>query len=340
MTALTDYDRLEASGLWRPEPDAQRVEVIVSVGEATLTISDTAERILSHWSLPALHRINPGKDPALYAPSNAPDEDETLELSDEDFIGAIEKLRKIIDKRRPRQGRLRTVLTLGIAAILTLGAVTWLPGALVNQTLSVLPAPSRQAVGEALLARIERIAGAPCDSALGRAALDHLGARVANTAPGDVIAVSSGVSAAAHLPGGIILINRALVEDYEEPDVAAGFILMEALRAKTTDPMRALLDYGGLRSTMRLLTTGAVTETVLDGYAETLLLSPPHPLDHDMMIEAFAAAQLRTTPYAYALDPSGEKVLALIEADPIPMSEASPLIMDSDWVSLQGICGE
>lgn len=340
MTALSDYDRLEASGLWRPDPEAQRVEVIVSIGAATLVISDSAERVLSHWSLPALHRINPGKEPALYAPSSAPDEDETLELSDDDFVAAIERLRKIIDKRRPRQGRLRLVLTVALVALMAIGAVTWLPGALVNQTLSVLPKPSRDAVGDALLTRIRRVAGVPCDSQLGRAALDKIGKRAAQTAPGDVLVVSSGVSAAAHLPGGIILLNRALVEDYEEPDVAAGFILMEATRAKTYDPMRALLDYGGLPSTVRLLTTGAVRDEVLDGYAEKLLLRPPSALPLEDTVAAFAAARLRTTPYAYALDPSGEATLDLIEADPIPMSEAAPLIADSDWVSLQGICGE
>ena len=54
MIALTEFDRLEASALWRPEGDSQRVEVIVSVGEATLTLSDITGRALTHWSLPAV----------------------------------------------------------------------------------------------------------------------------------------------------------------------------------------------------------------------------------------------------------------------------------------------
>ena len=40
MTALSKYDRLEASGLWRPTPQDQRREVVVSIGDATLVISD------------------------------------------------------------------------------------------------------------------------------------------------------------------------------------------------------------------------------------------------------------------------------------------------------------
>ena len=74
----------------RPDPSAQRVDVVVSIGEATLTLTDHAERALAHWSLAALHRKNPSKRPALYAPSEADDEAEELELSDDDMILAID----------------------------------------------------------------------------------------------------------------------------------------------------------------------------------------------------------------------------------------------------------
>lgn len=340
MTALTEFDRLEATGLWRADPEAQRVEVIISIGEATLTISDAAERALSHWSLPALHRLNPGKTPALYAPSKDAEQDETLEISDPSFIEALEKLRKIINKRRPKSGRLRLLLTAGLIALVVLGGLFWLPGALVNQTLSVLPDASRNAVGRDLLSRIRRVSGAQCSDPLGRAALDRLANRVIGAHQGEVIVMSSGLKDAVHLPGGYILLARAMVEDYNEPDVAAGHMLVEALRAELYDPMRALLDYGGLGVTFKLLTTGQVSDAVLDGYAEQLLLAQPEEIDTATLLAAFGAAELRTTPYAYAKDMTGESQLALIEGDPVPMSAATPLIPDSDWVGLQGICGE
>ena len=50
MTALKEYARLESGGLWRADADAQRRDVIVSFGDATLVISDSAERALAHWS--------------------------------------------------------------------------------------------------------------------------------------------------------------------------------------------------------------------------------------------------------------------------------------------------
>jgi len=86
-TVLEQYQRLEAEGVWRPDPEAQRRDVIVSIGEATLTLSDAGERVLTHWSLPALSRVNPGVRPAIYSPgADAPD---TLEISDGNMIEAL-----------------------------------------------------------------------------------------------------------------------------------------------------------------------------------------------------------------------------------------------------------
>ncbi len=54
MTALTEYDRLECAAVWRAAPEAQRRDVFVSVGDATLVITDNADRVLAHWSLAAV----------------------------------------------------------------------------------------------------------------------------------------------------------------------------------------------------------------------------------------------------------------------------------------------
>ncbi|MBV7378160.1 hypothetical protein [Maritimibacter dapengensis] len=340
MTALTQYDRLEATGLWRATPEAQRVEVIVSVGDATLTISDKTDRALSHWSLAAVHRLNVGKRPALFAPSDDPDEAEALEIADDEMIDAIEKVRKAILRRRPQRGRVRLFISAAVAFAIGLVAVTWLPGALTRQTLSVLPDVTRAETGAALLDRIRRVSGPPCDTRLGKAALAQLRVRALGPGSSRAVILSSGVETSAHLPGGIILLNRALVEDYEEPDVAAGFILAEHVRAQASDPMLGLLQHAGLIATVKLLTTGHISSDVLDSYAERLLTRSPASLDHDTLVARFDAARLRTSPYAYALDQTGETTLPLIEADPVPVSQAEPLIPDSAWVSLQGICGE
>ena len=86
--------------VWRQTPEAQRREVIVSFGDATLIIADgRSAHALTHWSMPALVRLNPGKRPAVYAP--AEDGSEELEIEDATMIAAIEKVQAKIEARRP-----------------------------------------------------------------------------------------------------------------------------------------------------------------------------------------------------------------------------------------------
>ena len=98
MTALTQFQRLETFGIWHASPRDQRRDVIVSLGEATLTISDTRMKPLSHWSLPAVARLNPGKRPACFGPGG--DMAEVLELDDDTMIAALDKLIGVIEARQ------------------------------------------------------------------------------------------------------------------------------------------------------------------------------------------------------------------------------------------------
>ena len=94
MTALHEYQRLEARGLWRESAEAQRREVVVSLGDATLILTDASDRPLAHWSLAAVERLNPGETPALYSPDGL--EDEVLELPEDEteMVSAIERVRR------------------------------------------------------------------------------------------------------------------------------------------------------------------------------------------------------------------------------------------------------
>ncbi len=339
MTALKRYQRLEAPGLWRSEPEAQRRDVAVSIGDATLTLTDIAGRPLAHWSLAAVQRLNPGATPALYAPSDAADEPEALEIAEPEMIEAIETVRRAIERARPRKGRLRQAVTTVVLVSMFVAIAVWLPPALTRHTLSVLPDAVRNAVGLRLLDRIERVAGAACDDARGQVALDQLAARIAGDTRAQKVRVfTSGVDGARHLPGGIVLLDRAQIEDYDQPDVAAGFILAEVQRAADRDPMAALLDHAGFLATARLLTTGALPDAVLDSYGERLFTSAPAALAKEPLLERFGAAGVRITPYAFALDQTGETTIGLIEADRIAAEDAAPLLPEADWARLREIC--
>lgn len=338
MTALSEFERLECTGIWRAAPDVQRRDVIVSVGDATLVISDQTGTALTHWSLPAVERVNPGQRPAKFRPG--PDASETLELQEDMMIRAIAKVHTAIERSRPHPGRLRYLLIGGFVILVAALAIFWLPNAMIKHTASVVPPATRLVIGHSLLENIRRVSGQPCSTERGNRALEKLHSRLLGTRVGNIIILAGGVQHSEHLPGGIILLNRALVEDYENPEVAAGFILAEDLYASGTDPLVRMLQQTGLISAFRLLTTGRIPLEALDSYGEYLLVNDKASLDQQALLEQFSKAAVRASPYAYALDISGESTIGLIEADPIKSTSAKELLSDGEWVGLQEICGE
>lgn len=336
MTALKQYERLEATALWRADETEQRREVYVSFGDTSLIIRDRLEAPLSHWSLPAVERLNPGKSPALF--SIIGDTKETLEIEEETMIDAIETIRAAIERRRPRPGRLRLgILTLFSLTILLL-IVFWLPGALQRHVLRVLPEVKRAEIGIATLTQISRLTGQACHTQKADRALKNLNARLLPDRKLRLVVLPEGIAQSAPLPGGIIVLNRKLVEDYPTPDVAAAYILLSAVQARQHDPLADLLDFAGGLSSFRLLTTGHVKANTLKSYAEYVLTrSRPLP-PSNRIIAAFDRAGLATSPLAYAIDESGESTLGLIEGDPFRDQHYALLLKDADWISLQGIC--
>jgi len=332
-TALHKYDRLEATAIWRASTKDQRRDVIVSIGDATLVISDLQDRAITHWSIPAVRRANPGERPAIFHPDG--DDGETLEFGEDEgeMIDAIEKLRAAVSRRQPKPGRLRYgIFGLSLTAVLALG-VFWLPGALRDHALRVAPPAARSDIGEAILRHTTRVTGQACDDDLGLIALRKLERRLG---VGDIMVVPSGVREAAVLPGGTILLNRNTVEDFEEPDVVAGFVI--ATQVATGDPLQRLLEGSGPLASLRLLTTGTLPDNLLRSHIEDVILAQPDRPSKEALIDAFRKHRVRISPYAYAIDPSGEETLELIEADPFAVTP-EPVLSDGDWVALQGICG-
>lgn len=339
-TALRKYERLESPGLWRETPAAQRREVIVALREATLILTDPRnETPLAQWSLPAIQRMNPGQTPAVYSPSS--DGIETLEIDDRDMIAALDTVHVVIERRRPHPGRLRNLILLASVAVLVGGVVFWLPGRLVGHTAQVLPDPTRADLGQAALADLVRLSGSPCKTVPGRRAAATLAARLFPDDPPQIEILREGLSHPANLPGNILLLPAKLVQDAKSPEVVAGYLIAEHLRAKGSDPVLPLLAHLGLGSTIRLLTTGMPGAGAMEGYGEVISTEPaPPPLPDDALLPAFAKAGVPSSPYAYSLDTTGETTLGLIEADPFAHEAGERVLGDETWLELQAICTE
>ncbi len=332
MTALDKYQRLECGGLWRAAPDAQRRDVTVSFGEATLVLADPRTEVpLSHWSLPAIARLNPGEMPALFSPDTG--ESETLEIDDSDMIAALETVHEVLERRRPHPGRLRGGIVAGVLLAVTALGIFWLPGAMARHAAAVLPATTRAAIGQEALHELARLTGSPCSTPLGQRAETALASRLKPAGVSQIVVVREGVELALALPGGIIVLNRTLVEKAPDGETAAGFALVEATRARLADPLVRLLDYAGPLATARLLATGALPRHTIDGYAERLLVHAPAPLSADRLVPAFRAMNLSLHAYATARQDS-----ALDAMDPFAGRSPQPALADRDWVSLEAIC--
>lgn len=336
MTALPQYERLEALGLWRETTEAQRREVIVSFGDATLVIFDgRAERPLAHWSLAALVRHNPGKRPAVFAPSEEPGED--LEIEDEAMIAAIEKVQAALEAAQPHPGRLRGWLTgAAVVGVLVL-AVVWLPSALVEQAARIAPAATRAEIGRAILADMTRQTGSPCHSTGGDEALVALTDRLPGTA--QIVIVPRGRDGGIVLPGNLVVLGREAVTGPETPEVIAGMVIATELTERGRNPMRPFLDWAGLGTSLRLLAGAQLPDDVVKGYGKVLLQETPPRPDDASLLKAFEAAGVSSTPYAYARDPTGESVLPLIEGDPfLGHSAPRPVLDEARWIALRDIC--
>ena len=335
MTVLAEYQRLEAEGIWRPAPDAQRRGVIVSIGDATITIAAPNGTALTHWSLPAMRRLDVGEERAVYAPGE--DAAETLEINDPEMVAALDRVLGSIRKRPAASRWAQRGVTLSVLAAVTAMAVFWLPGAITAYTASLVPAGARAQIGAAILEETRRVTGAPCSSPSGNRALTLLTERLFPTGGTRLVVLGSTLAGTENLPGGVILISHTLVEDYETPDVLAGHLVAETVRRDTRDPLARLLAAVPFRASLALLSTGRLRETDLARMAEWVVAAPSEPVAPDALVGPMLEAGVAPGAYARAVDISGETTGVLRSAVP---ENVRPVLEDTDWIALQRICLE
>ncbi len=335
MTALSQYARLESTGCWRTSPGDNGREVVVSFGKATLVLAEGSGLPLAHWSLPAVTRLNPGHIPAVFAPDEAGSE--TLEIEDDLMVSAIEKVRASVARRHAAPGWTQWRVIGGLAALVLAAAAVWLPSALRDEVMKVVPLPKRTEIGATLLGHLQQDLGPACRDPLGAEALDRLHDRILGD-EGQAVVLPLGPSEPLALPGDITVLSREMIDRSSEPAVVAGQLLVAQATQGASDPLARLLDDAGIWATVRLLTTGSLDPAVVEEHAESLLDQPAPVLRANLLGPAFAQAEVPLTPYALDRDPSGATVADLIAADAYADGDAPLLISDAEWVALQGIC--
>lgn len=325
-TALEQFQRLESTGLWRADAEAQRREVVVAFGAATLVISEGSGRVLTHWSLPAVVRLNPGEEPALYAPDG--DGSETLEIEDALMVEAIGRVQAAVAAAMPRPRRLRRAV-IAVLVLVVVAAALALPQMARRQALALVPQATRQEIGATLLGLMSRETGAACRAPGGVAALERLARRLYGPGSRLSIAVLPGdMAGMLVLPGRILVVPRSALAGTDDPLAFAGGIV--AARARSVDPLEPVLEAAGLRATLTLMATGTLPARDLEGHAQTLLREGQPEADDDTLVRAFDSAGLSPAPWAAA---TGH----VLEGG---AGEGVPVMPDSDWIGLQAICAD
>lgn len=333
-TALQEFTRLEAFGRWTPAGQTDSREVSLFFGEATLVIASGEGRPITHWSLPAIRRLNPGEMPARYALDT--DETEALEIDDPAMIAAVEKVHDAIARARPSVGILRR-WGKGALAVAAVALVVWLPGALQRQTLSLVPASSRAEIGTTLLGLLQAETGPACHSTAGRQALDRLAQRLFGPATTLRLAVlPAPLVTPLSLPGGLLVLPQSALEAADDPYVFAGEVVAAAAIRHADDPLDLALQAAGFGTTLTLLATGKIAPESLQDYARNLRLHGHIRPDVPALHAAFAAAELTSTPWARSL--GGPAVQELTVNDPMEGKPAAGVMSDADWISLKAIC--
>lgn len=334
MTALERYQRLEATGIWRPTPDEPGRDVLVQFGKATLVIGTSDDAPLTHWSIPAIEVMDRREDAVIYAlDSNAT---ETLTIEDRDMRAALDEILATKSGRsddRPR-GSARIIRALVLVALLA-GAFAILPG-LLAQVAHRMISPERAAqLGSSMIPMIENRTGPRCMYAPGNRALLRLAAQVAPDAPPHLHVLDLGDIPVQALPGGHILLNRTLVERAAAPEEIGGWVALAIARAENNPPLRALFGDGGM-DVFGFLANGSVSNATLDRAVTGMLNAAGRDasLPHARISEILRAAGIAPGAFYRALDAMGLAPTIAI-ADP---TDTRPLLNDAAWVALQEIC--
>jgi hypothetical protein len=217
-------------------------------------------------------------------------------------------------------------------------AIFWLPSAVITHAERVVPTPKRAELGTRVLGFVEQLAGEACTDRAGQAELRRLARRLSPQAPPRLVVLDTWPGGSGHLPGGIILLDRVLIDAHDTPDVLAGHVVVEQTRMAQTTPLSDLLRDAGVFNTLRFLATGEIPDDALQHYAEQLISNPPLQPDSATLLASFEAARTQTRPYAETLSGQDALKTELIARDPYVAGAAPMILTDNAWVTLQSIC--
>lgn len=327
MSVFDQYDRLEATGIWRESPDAAPREVLVQFGNSTLVLTDFDERHLGHWALAGVQIVNETNDLTTYSMTS--EGAETLAISDRDMITAIASVNHIIPDLTEISAPRRKLPWLGIIVLVSALTATayFAPGVVRDQAIRMVPKETAIELGDRMLLGLMENGATLCTDTKGQRALDRIGTRLSTGTPEPRLRVAELADIPVFsLPGPTIVLSRSSVEQAQSPDELAGWIQL----ALNRDPVSSLMANIGFTGDIRYIMTGQVRMAALAKVTEALLTQPT-PTEASLALTDLTAQQINTTDFANALLRRG------LPGAGSGLTE-TPVLSPTDWRALKEIC--
>lgn len=335
MAQKIEYDRLECLGLWRSDEGAQRKEVVVSFGKASLVLSDTNGEILNHWAMTAVYCERPKIMPVIYSPgAGVP---ETLEIDDPIMIAAIKEMQKTLNAAQRPKRRLRgpifAALVLGLATI----ALWYGPDAMRDYATRSLPDLQTQQIGLDIHMQLAKLTGPACTSPEARPALRALETRFDLQS---IQIVPGHLPRAIILPAGYATLSQSMLNQAESQDILSGYIL-EALTIELREPaLDHLTEMTGMGIAWALLTKGQIAPHQAREMAVAALAQRDVSPNVETLLIAFEAQEISSAAFGklHRHTASHPYATQLIADDPYPNGTPSDILADGAWLGLKDIC--
>lgn len=339
MTALAQYERLEALGVWRAHDGAESREVVIKFGKSTLQLEATADEILAHWSLPALRLKSQDDNAATYAPDF--ESSESLTVEDAEMRAALGRvLAARLDAPRPPRSRLPMIAATAALFALVGIAVLNLPSVLSSFAPSLIAPERARVLAGQMLPLIEDRIGPACATRAGDAALDRLARRLMPRAPAQIRVADLGDLPYLALPGETVIISRHIAEQASNPEEFAGWTALAFADGASKTALGHVFLASGISDGLGFLANGSFSGRTLDAAVSRLMLSSDvrRPLELDGVTLHLADAGISVAPLVRGIRREAI-VSGPLDVPVVEGGEGGPLVLtDGEWVAIQGIC--
>lgn len=340
MKKLSDFERLEDTGVWRESMNDPGHSVIVQLSEFELIIINKENEPLARWTLDAVRHLNPGTVPAIFSPDEQADE--TIEISDPFVIDILshqlnpkQNQPEDEDDDSKEQFDVKRRLIFGTLVITSfLLSIFLFSGQITAGFTRLIPASEQLEIGEITFGHLVEQVGERCKTFAGNRALSKLANKLFGMAAPTIRIVRSDIYLVTYLPGEILVLSDTVFNNQEQLSIIAGNMFNTKLLAVNSNPIERLLQESGLwRATLYILRRNP-DDLRIEDFASSIQVKINDEVDDQAILELFRNAGLPSWDYAISIGSTGQ----LLTNSPSVGISSQRIVGDHEWKAIKNIC--